>query len=103
MLLAGCHSAPDSDDRPVVMVSIVPQKYFVNRIADTLIRVEVMVSPGSSPETYEPTALQLKLLSKAKVYFSLGLLDFERSMLINISRQNPNLNVVNHSKKSKPS
>lgn len=98
IFLAGCvtHNQPDS--RPGVVVSISPQKYFVERIADTLVRVEVMVPAGSSPETYEPTASQLKSLSHSAVYFSLGLLDFEISMLKNIQRQNPNLLVMDHSK-----
>jgi zinc transport system substrate-binding protein len=94
---SGCQTTNDNS-KPVVMVSIIPQKYFVNRIADTLVRVEVMVPPGSSPETYEPTAIQLKILNNSLAYFSLGLLDFERSMLKKIQKQNPDLNVITHSK-----
>jgi zinc transport system substrate-binding protein len=94
----GCSSKKESGSKPIVMVSIIPQKYFVERIADTLIRVEVMVPPGSSPETYEPSATQLRLLSNATAYFSLGLLEFELSMLKNIEKQNPKLLVVNHSR-----
>lgn len=98
ILMAGCVTHNEPDSRPGVVVSISPQKYFVERIADTLVRVEVMVPAGSSPETYEPTASQLKSLSHSAVYFSLGLLDFEISMLKNIQKQNPNLLVVDHSK-----
>lgn len=97
LLFGGCNRSSDKVEKPVVIVSIAPQKFFVEQIADTLVHVEVMVPPGSSPETYEPTASQLKLLSVAKVYFSLGLLDFEKSMLKNIEKQNPELNVINHS------
>jgi zinc transport system substrate-binding protein len=98
LLFSGCHQSNNKVEKPVVIVSISPQKFFVEQIADTLIHVEVMVKPGSSPETYEPTASQLKLLNLAKVYFSLGLLDFEKTMLKNIEKQNPELNVINHSK-----
>lgn len=97
IVATSCHNSIETNSKDVVMVSIGPQKYFVERVSDTLLQVEVMVPSGSSPETYEPTASQLKLISKSKVYFSLGLLDFERSMLENIKMQNPNLNVVNHS------
>lgn len=96
-LIASCTNQPKAPAEPTVVVSIAPQKFFVEQIADTLVNVEVMVSAGSSPETYEPTALQLKQLSKSKAYFSLGLLEFELSMLKNIEQQNPNLLVVNHS------
>ncbi len=95
--LAGCISHHQPNTKPGVVVSISPQKYFVERIADTLVRVEVMVPAGSSPETYEPTASQLKSLNHSAVYFSLGLLDFEISMLTNIQKQNPSLLVIDHS------
>lgn len=98
ILLTGCVTYNQPSSKPGVVVSISPQKYFIERIADTLVRVEVMVPAGSSPENYEPTASQLRSLSHATVYFSLGLLDFEISMLKNIQRQNPNLLVVDHSK-----
>jgi len=97
VLLAGCNSHKIESSKPVVVVSITPQKYFVQRIADTLVDVEVMVPSGSTPETYEPTASQLRLISRAEAYFSLGLLEFELSMLKNIQKQNPDLLVVNHS------
>lgn len=97
VMLTACNSHKIESSKPVVVVSITPQKYFVQRIADTLVDVEVMVPPGSSPETYEPTASQLRLISRAEAYFSLGLLEFELSMLKNIQKQNPDLLVVNHS------
>ncbi len=97
VLFAACNSHKIESSKPVVVVSITPQKYFVQRIADTLVNVEVMVPPGSSPETYEPTASQLRLISRAEAYFSLGLLEFEISMLKSIQKQNPDLLVVNHS------
>lgn len=92
-----CVSEKGEQNKPSVIVSILPQKYFIERIADTLLHVEVMVPPGSSPETYEPTPLQLMAFSKAKVYFSLGLLNFEKTTLKNITEQNPNVKVVVHS------
>ena len=98
ILLLGCGgSIKENTEKPVVMVSIVPQKYFVERVADTLVNVYVMVPPGSSPETYEPTPIQVKTLSKSSVYFSLGLLDFERSTLKNLQKQNEKTLFVSHS------
>lgn len=85
------------NEKPLVMVSILPQKYFVDRIVDTLIDVNVLVPPGSSPETYEPTPAQLKSLSNSSVYFSLGLLDFEKSSLKKIQKISSKTLFVNHS------
>ncbi len=95
VLLGSCNS-PELKQKPSVVVSILPQKYFVEQIADTLINVEVMVPPGSSPETYEPTAMQLQMFSKAKLYFSLGLLDFEKTTLKKVADQNSSVRVINH-------
>jgi len=63
-----------------VFVSILPQKYFVDKIAGDLVDVSVMVAPGSSPATYEPKPKQMAMLSKADIYFSVGV-PFERVWL----------------------
>ena len=97
-ILFSCTNGTKTKLKPSVVVSIAPQKYLVNRIADTIFHVEVMVPAGSSPEVYEPTASQLKLLANTSTYFSLGLLEFEMSMLNNIHEQNPNILIVDHSK-----
>ena len=55
-----------------VFVSILPQKYFVEQIGKDLVDVRVMVQPGASPATYEPKPKQLVGLSKAEIYFSIG-------------------------------
>ncbi len=54
------------------VVSILPQKYFVNQIGGDKVGVEVMVTPGSSPVTYEPKPSQMTVLSKADLYFSIS-------------------------------
>lgn len=55
-----------------VMVSILPQKYFVEQIGKDMVDVSVMVMPGASPATYEPKPSQLTDLAASKVYFSMG-------------------------------
>ena len=54
-----------------VTVSILPQKYFVEKIAGDKVKVNVMVKPGASPATYEPKISQMRMLSKSKVYFAI--------------------------------
>ena len=55
-----------------VFVSIVPQKYFVERIGGESVKVSIMVQPGANPATYEPKPRQMVALSKAKAYFAIG-------------------------------
>ena len=56
----------------VVAVSILPQKYFVERIAGDKVSVVVLIPPGASPVTYEPSAVQMRKIVDAKIYFKVG-------------------------------
>ncbi|NTW96933.1 MAG: zinc ABC transporter solute-binding protein [Oscillochloris sp.] len=71
-----------------VMVSILPQKYFVERIGGDRVQVEVMVLPGANPATYEPKPEQLAALSQANAYFSIGV-PFEQAWLERIQTASP--------------
>ncbi len=87
-------SSPSWSKEPVdVWVSILPQKYFVERIAGKLARVSVMVQPGANPETYEPRPVQLKRMARSDIYFAIGV-PFERVWLKRISALNPLIQVI---------
>ena len=81
-----------------VFVSIVPQKYFMEKIGGALLNVSVMVQPGANPATYEPKPRQMVALSKTKIYFAIGV-PFERVWLKKIAAANPKMLVV-HTDKS---
>ena len=76
-----------------VFVSIMPQKYFVERVGGSLVAVTVMVGPGQSPATYEPSPRQMTTLSRARLYFSIGVA-FEDVWLKRIQAANPSLRLV---------
>lgn len=80
-------------ERMPVFVSIVPQKYFVQQIGKDLVNAQIMVRPGASPATYEPKPKQMADLSKAKIYFAIGV-PFENAWLERIAAANPNMRVV---------
>ncbi|MFH2092767.1 MAG: zinc ABC transporter substrate-binding protein [Pseudomonadota bacterium] len=63
-----------------VQVSILPQKYFVERIGKDRVNVDVLVKPGKSPATYSPSPDQIKKLTSADVYFRIGV-PFENGIL----------------------
>lgn len=80
--------------RPLkVFVSIVPQKYFVEKIGGDLVEVAVMVQPGASPATYEPKPKQMVTLAKADIYFAIGV-PFEAVWLEKIIATNPEIRIV---------
>ncbi|MGQ9724685.1 MAG: metal ABC transporter solute-binding protein, Zn/Mn family [Tepidimonas sp.] len=76
-----------------VFVSILPQKQMVERIGGEAVKVDVLVSPGQSPATYEPSPQQMVALSKAQLYFRIGV-PFENTWMPRIQQAHPNLKVV---------
>jgi zinc transport system substrate-binding protein len=93
--LVGCAPATErGDDRALgVVVSILPQRTFVERIGGEHVTVSVMVEPGASPATYEPKPEQLKALTNAAAYFSIGV-PFEDAWLTRIAQANQDMMVV---------
>jgi zinc transport system substrate-binding protein len=63
-----------------VHVSILPQKYFVEKIGKERVKVNVLVKPGKSPATYAPAPDQIKKLNMSDIYFKIGV-PFENSIL----------------------
>lgn len=80
--------------KPMVIVSILPQQTFVKKIAKDKVDITLMVKPGSSPHSYEPKPSQMISISKANVYFSIGV-EFENTWLERFKAQNKNLRFVN--------
>ena len=76
-----------------VMVSVVPQKTFVEKIGGEHVKVGVMVSPGSSPHSYEPKPSQMKELSGATHYFAIGV-EFEKVWLPKLATQNKKMKII---------
>jgi zinc transport system substrate-binding protein len=74
-------AVPVSAKTPVnVQVSILPQKYCVERIGKDRVNVDVLVQPGKSPEVYSPSPDQIKKLVAADIYFRIGI-DFETGLM----------------------
>ncbi|HPQ97710.1 MAG: zinc ABC transporter substrate-binding protein [Thiothrix sp.] len=82
-----------AQERPLVFVSVVPQQYFVERIAGGLVEVQAMVQPGFSPHTYEPTPRQISQLARADLYIRIGV-PFEDSWMRRIQGVNPDMPVL---------
>jgi len=97
-LLTACMSSTRTmEDKIMVTVSILPEKYFVERIGGEHVAVNVMVGPGESPHSYEPKAEQMTALSYSALYFSIGV-EFEKAWLGKIAAANPEMLIVDLSK-----
>lgn len=77
-----------------VVVSIMPQKYFVDQISGGKIPVAVLVSPGKSPHNYEPSPRQMSEIARAKVLFITGMA-FEKRISEKLAGTIPTLKIVN--------
>ncbi len=94
ILITMCLTQPGiAADRMPVFVSIAPQKYFVQEIGKDLVDVQVMVQAGADPHTYEPRPRQMVAISKAKLYFAIGI-EFEVAHLDKIIATNPRIRLV---------
>ncbi|MDR0937938.1 MAG: zinc ABC transporter substrate-binding protein [Mediterranea sp.] len=98
MLLAGCGGRPGGrDGKPVIMVTIEPQRYFAQAIAGEKFDVVSMVPRGSSPETYDPVPRQLVELSESKAYLRIGYIGFEQTWMDRLLKSAPHLPVFDTS------
>ena len=99
MLLSACHPKTASEpEKPVVSVSILPQQYFIERLAGDRVEVNVMIPPGASPASYEPTISQLRFIDRSVVYMKMGYLGFELSWMDKILSVNPSMEIIDLSR-----
>ena len=81
-----------------VTVSILPQGYFVRRVVGDKYKINVMIPPGHSPATYEPTPREMKAVSESILYFRIGFIAFEKAWMDKIASLNRGMKIVDTSK-----
>ena len=91
-LAASC-TEQQQPDETTLCVSIPPLKEVVGGIVGDDFRIEVLVPPGASPETYEPTPRQFIALNRAQLIFNVGLIDFETALLQKIENRRKVVNL----------
>jgi len=80
-----------------VVVSVLPQKCVVDAIGGERVVTRVVVGPGQSHAAYEPTPRQMVELSRARVYFRIGM-SFEPGWLERVRATNPAIEVIDQRK-----
>lgn len=94
VILSGC-TKKITDAKPVISVSILPQKYFTERITGDKFEINVLLPPGVSPHTFEPAPSILTKLASSEVYFILGEVEFEKAWIDKFISVKKDLKVVN--------
>ncbi len=80
-----------------VIVSIAPQKSFVEEIGGDKIDVTLLVPIGANPNLYEPKVSQMKKVDKADIYFTIGG-HFEKAWVPRIKNQNKDMEILDCTK-----
>lgn len=99
-LFIGCSGS--RNDVRQIFVTIMPQKYFAERIAGNLMTVNCAVPPGMSPESYDMSPASMVAISSSAAYFKVGTLGFETGCLPAIESNNPDMKIVDTSKGIEP-
>lgn len=93
-LQSGCGEASSFEGgKLIVAVSILPQKYFVEKITGDSIDIVVVVPPGANPATYEPSPSDMRNMSRVDVWFTIGV-PFESPWLPRFTGTNTDLRVI---------
>ncbi len=98
LIITAIHSCKQQADpvyEPVVSVSITPLEYFIDRLTDKALDVNVMIPPGASHATYSPTTSQFRKLSDSGIYFRIEHLGYEQAWVNKLSDMNPGMLLVN--------
>lgn len=80
-----------------ISVSILPQKYIIEKLLGPSTLINVLIPKGSSPATYSPTPIQIKNLSQSEIYLRIGHIGFEQAWTDRISEINPDLKIIDTS------
>ena len=75
------------------IVSIAPEKTFLQAIGGDKVNITVMVQAGNSPHTYEPKPSQMLAVTKAQLYFAIDV-EFEQVWLPKFTNLNPHLEII---------
>lgn len=93
IILCQSFCSASNESTPVVIVSVAPHKFFVEKIAKESVQVYLMVPAGASSHTYEPTPRQMVTAGKASLWFRIGE-PFENRALQALTSHHPDLEIV---------
>ena len=86
-----------TSQKPVITVSIQPQKFLLEQIVGDKIDVRCLLANGGNPESYEPSLTHLMNLENSEAYFQIGNIGFESAIIDRIRNNNPKLKIFNTS------
>ena len=83
--------------KELLLVSILPQKYFLEQLVGDRFQIEAMIPPGASPATYSLKPSELQKVKSATLYFTIGV-PFEKAWLKRFASANSKLSFIDCAK-----
>lgn len=84
-------------EKPIIIVSVAPYKSLVEQVAQGAVEVFLIVPPGVSAHTFEPTPKDMMRAAKASLWFTLGE-TFEKKAIGAISANNEKFRTIDLTK-----
>ncbi len=85
-----------SKGKTTIVVSLEPQKFFLDKIVGDSIEVVCLLQNGANPENYEPSVNDLMTIENSVAYIKMGNVGFEQILIDKIS-QNKSMPIYNSS------
>lgn len=100
LLFVSC--AQQQKDRPIVTVSIEPQRFLAEQLVGDLYDVNTFVPAGANPETYDPTPARMASVGQSDLFFAIGELGYEQAWVPKLRRNFPQVRFVKTAAKIPP-
>lgn len=86
---SSCTQSPVVRPKPVISVSIEPQRWLLEQIVGDRMEVKTLMANGGNPETYEPSFSHLANICRSLAFFQVGNLGFETAIIEKVRANNP--------------
>lgn len=94
LFLLSCRNGIE-DNRPILAVSLEPQRNILENIAGDRFRIVTVMPSGDNPETFEPSPVNRVDIENCEAYFTTNLLPFETKLLHTASDKNKFVDISN--------
>jgi len=93
LFLSFCATNAVAAEAMQIFAGIPPVAFLAEKIGGNRVKVDIMIRPGADPHTFEPAPKQIIALSRAKIFFTVGM-PFENRLVEKISQSNPKLQIA---------
>ncbi|MDW7667189.1 MAG: zinc ABC transporter substrate-binding protein [Bacillota bacterium] len=91
----------EDKNRINIIVSIEPQKTFVEKVTENLVDIKVVIPQGYSPANYQPSPREIQDISNGDAYFSIGVESEKAFIIPKLKDFNEDMELIDLQKKVK--